>query len=256
MATFTGGETFDYTAAGKQVTAARLNNHVSGATITRTSAGDTDNSTLEVSSNKYQVKDDGITNAKLANMADQTFKGNVSGGSANPSDLTVAQMLTALGMASLTNAVVQVVQASTNTDGSTTVAIPVDDTIPQNTEGEEILTATITPKSATNKLLIIAQCPIRNSTAPTTVHPVTLALFQDSTANALNAATYGEGTDNVAMTALVLHQMTAGTTSATTFKLRGGPRNTDGRLRWLQRNDGSGLFSTVANVTITIIEYT
>lgn len=38
----------------------------------------------------------GLANSKLATMADQTFKGNVSGGSATPVDLTVTQMTTAL----------------------------------------------------------------------------------------------------------------------------------------------------------------
>jgi membrane-bound inhibitor of C-type lysozyme len=42
---------------------------VDSATVTYTSAGDTDDSTLEVSGNKLRVKDGGITAAKLATAA-------------------------------------------------------------------------------------------------------------------------------------------------------------------------------------------
>lgn len=44
--------------------------------------------------------------------------------------------------------------AEYTTNAALTTQIPLDDTIPQNTEGDQILSATITPKTATNKVRI------------------------------------------------------------------------------------------------------
>ena len=100
-----------------------------------------------------------------------------------------------------------------------TGTIPLDDTIPQNTEGDERLSVTITPESNTNRLVIETLVNVSSSASSTTF---TTALFQDSTANALAAArSFGGGNETVVPT-LVKHEMAAGTTSATTFKTRVG----------------------------------
>jgi hypothetical protein len=48
--------------------------------------------------NTAAIANNAVTHAKYQTIADQTFLGNVSGGTTNPSALTVAQMQTALGV--------------------------------------------------------------------------------------------------------------------------------------------------------------
>lgn len=101
-----------------------------------------------------------------------------------------------------------------------TTTMPADDTIPQNTEGNQFMTQAITPKSATNILVIEATLFIAFSASTA---DISAALFQDSTANAIAAAAgFYQETANRIFGVTIRHIMVAGTTSATTFKVRVG----------------------------------
>lgn len=108
---------------------------------------------------------------------------------------------------------------TTSATGSTTSSIPVDDSIPQKTEGTELMTATITPTVDDSLLVITAYIPIVNASTGSAV----AALFQDSTTNALRAAHENTiASTKVTGTIVLRHEMTSGTTSSTTFKVRIG----------------------------------
>src|SRR3990167_11416304 len=84
---------------------------------------------------------------------------------------------------------VQVVNTQTGAVATGTTVLPNDDTIPQNTEGDEYMTLAITPTNASNKLRIevVVQC------SGSLLALAAMALFQDSTANALAAAAQSNG---------------------------------------------------------------
>jgi hypothetical protein len=114
---------------------------------------------------------------------------------------------------------VQIVNTQTGAVATGTTVIPWDDTIPQNTEGDQYMTLAITPTSATNKLIIVANVVLGWSSATTSK---IVALFQDTTASALAAVSDFGGNSGFTDTTTLIHYMTAGTTSSTTFKIRAG----------------------------------
>lgn len=118
-----------------------------------------------------------------------------------------------------TDKVMQVVYGSTTTYTSSAATIPYDDTIPQNTEGAEILTVSITPTNASNILYLEGMFQIAASGGSS---HIAVALFQDSTAGALACSYHYTISTNVLLLIPLVHKMTAGTTSATTFKVRVG----------------------------------
>lgn len=114
--------------------------------------------------------------------------------------------------------VLQVVSTNYANVATGTTIIPLDDTIPQNTEGTEFMTRAITPYFSTSLLVIEATVYISNSVGSESI----AALFQDTTADALTAVSVYQGTATGRNNLRLTYSMTAGTTSSTTFKIRAG----------------------------------
>jgi hypothetical protein len=115
---------------------------------------------------------------------------------------------------------VQMVATSTSAAATGTTLIPEDDTLPQNTEGDQYMTLAITPKATTNRLFITVKAFLSPSTAGT--NDIISALFQDSVANGLAATDMTTSGTSFMVPVTLTHDMPAGTTSATTFKFRAG----------------------------------
>lgn len=146
--------------------------------------------------------------------------------------------------------VIQVVYTQSGAVNTGTTTIPVDDTIPQNTEGTEFITQAVTPVSATNVLEIKVHLNLSSSVV--TRH-IIAALFQDTTANALCVASIFTNNANAPMGLDLIYKMTAGTTSATTFKIRAG-LDAAGTITY-NGHTGARKFGGVFLSSITITEY-
>lgn len=126
--------------------------------------------------------------------------------------------------------VVQTKYCETTATGTGSVAIPYDDTIPQITEGNEVLTCSITPSFSNSKLRVLGSAFVGEE-ANTSDYALA-ALFRDATANAI-AADIGVGSS-----AAIIHerlepfvQVDSTATTSTTFSLRVG-LNTANTIRW------------------------
>lgn len=145
---------------------------------------------------------------------------------------------------------VQQVNTQTGTSSTGTTVIPLDNTIPQNTEGDEVMTLAITPTNASNKLKIEVVVVGTNGSGGNLI----AALFQDSTANSLAAASQSWNAGTTIETTAFTHYMTAGTTSATTFKIRYGS-NVAGTT-YFNIDSGTADLGGVFASSITISEVT
>lgn len=151
----------------------------------------------------------------------------------------------------LAGSVIQTVN-TTNTAVSTgTTVLPYDDSIPQSGEGVDLaVDRAITPNSASNKLKITV---VANASSSNNAGNFTLALFQDATANALAAVQMTVGANaNAGQSVVLIHYMTAGTTSATTFKARIG--NDQAGTTTLNGASGGRKYGGVCSSTMTIEE--
>lgn len=148
----------------------------------------------------------------------------------------------------LSGSVIQVVNTQTGAVSTGTTVIPKDDTIPQITEGDQYMSLAITPNNASNKLKIEVVVMM----AATNLTDYTVALFQDSTADALASINGFVGQANSGSIATLTYYMTTGTVSSTTFRVRVG--NASGFTMTFNGTAGGRLYGGVAASSITISE--
>jgi len=116
--------------------------------------------------------------------------------------------------------VLQVVKSTTSSVVTCGTNIPWDDTIPQNTEGNEVLTVTITPLSATSSLYIKFFCTGTHSGSGG--NGTMAALFVDSTANAISVFGVQNNGANWQTTISHAASVASSSTTARTYKVRVG----------------------------------
>lgn len=148
---------------------------------------------------------------------------------------------------------VQIAQNVTTAVATGTTAIPRDDTIPQITEGTEFMTQAITPRSATNLLVIESLAYVAQSAVAT----LASALFQDATANALAvgvAAWPDAASLGTPLMVATRHTMVAGTTSSTTFRIRIGTNG--GGTVTFNGSAGTREYGAITKSSLVIREYT
>lgn len=124
-----------------------------------------------------------------------------------------------------------------------TAQIPLDDTIPQITEGTQILSATITPKFQ-NSIMRVAAFVQAVSFASATFP--TVAIFRTGQSNALRSAYVG----NIASPIMV--EETPNTTSAITYTVRIGPSSA--QAIYLNGNTGTRIGGGSAAASLLVEE--
>tara|TARA_R110000751_G_scaffold16580_1_gene52261 strand:- start:45 stop:860 length:816 start_codon:yes stop_codon:yes gene_type:complete len=206
MAVITTGKTF---ANGEQLSAAKLNQVISGATFNSSDAVDGSTMTIiggamavdtiaaaQIGTDAVEtvkIKDANVTKAKIENVADYKVLGNVSGDAAAPSEVAIldedtmssnsaTSLATQQSIKAYVDAnpgkIIQTKLASTTTEVSTTSVIPADDTAPLISEGAATgLSATMTPTSTSTTIRATVNGRFFNST----IALINVALFEDNT---------------------------------------------------------------------------
>jgi hypothetical protein len=148
--------------------------------------------------------------------------GGLPDGVITTDDIAAAAVTSAKLASGTGGKILQVVRAETTANTSGSAIIPRDNTIPQNTEGFEVLTCSITPVSASSKLYIVSTIYAGETSNAT--NDLCVALFRDSAAGAF-AANFGIIDVNAHETGAPLYTsayINSSSTSSTTIKARIG----------------------------------
>lgn len=118
--------------------------------------------------------------------------------------------------------IVQVAYAEYTANADLSAIIPYDDTVPQSTEGTQILSVTVTPKSTTNKVRLRFQCQF---ICATTGVNFIVALFSSAGTNAIKSNFSSNSAAGFSSGVVLEHEYVPGVTTPVTFTVRVGPQS-------------------------------
>lgn len=144
-------------------------------------------------------------------------------------------------------AIIDRAYASYSTNTALSIAIPCDNSIPQKTEGTEILSASITPKSATSRIRVRFSGFGGSSGAIN----MAAALFIDTAADAVQAICAYNTSSSTSTSLGFEYEYVPGDTSSHTYKIRVG---SDSSLMRMNGNSSSRYFGGAAAATLVIEE--
>lgn len=143
-----------------------------------------------------------------------------------------------------------------------TTAIPADDTVPQSSEGTQVVTASITPKSTTNRVRVTFRAQVQGKwggggPGSYRVMGALAALFKDSdtgalAANYINMMISTDDAERAAGNLVLCYEFVPGSTSAITFKVRVGPAT--GTTIRLNGTTAGRLFGGASRATLVVEE--
>jgi hypothetical protein len=142
------------------------------------------------------------------------------------------------GTTQLTDVYVQTKQASTAASISTSDNIPFDTSIPQNSEGLNIFSVSITPRNASS--IIEIHGLLYANAVSGAGNEVVAALFLDNAANAIFAASAEEASNGIVVLPIYFEH-TASTTSEHVYALRYGADAGSARLNTAAGNNLGGV---------------
>ncbi len=196
-----------------------------------------------------KLADDSVTYAKMQNIsATLRLLGRKTAGAGDAEEISAAELRDLFLPA---GSVVQSVAATPYTaNTSISSLIPVDNTIPQITEGTQILTVTITPQKSTSVLRL----RFRGQASINAANGLAVASIHKVGQNDAIATTYGQIATSLQAFPLVIEtDIVAGGTSPITFTVRVGHNNSPNSLAF-NGAVGTALFGGASAATLVVEE--
>jgi hypothetical protein len=189
-------------------------------------------------------------------MATARLLGRTTAGTGAVQEITagVGLSLSAGNLAAAPGTIVDRAYTETTTYTTVTASIPLDDTIPQNTEGTQILSASITPKTVTNR--VRARVVVRGLIQDSANRQGAVCLFRGAGADAIAATSanlYSAGAQ-IAQTVVLEFEDSPASTSAQTYNVRVGPSG--GGTMYVNGNSSGRIFGGSMRATLVLEEIT